>query len=49
MDLSNRAIVLPEDRRLYMEIKTRLERDPHISSNLDDIMSRYEGIKPRAK
>ena len=49
MDSNNQAIVLPEDRRMYMEIKTRLERDQNIHSNLHNIMTRYEGIKPRAK
>ena len=49
MDSNNQAIVLPEDRRLYMEIKTRIERDQEIHSNLRNIMTRYEGIKPRTK
>ena len=42
-------LILPEDRRMYMEIKTRLERDANISSDLQNIVLRYEGIKPRAK
>ena len=44
---SNDSNVTPEDRRLYMEIKNRLERDPNITSNLKYIVSRYEDIKPR--
>ena len=49
MDAASQAMVLSEDRRMYMEIKTRLERDPHIKSNLPSIISSYEGIKPRAR
>ena len=49
MDAANQASILSEDRRMYMEIKTRLERDPHIKSNLPSIISSYEGIKPRAR
>ena len=49
MDPNNHAIVSSEDRRMYMEIKTRLERDQNIHSNLHNIMTRYEGIKPRTK
>jgi len=49
MDPASQAMVLSEDRRMYMEIKIRLERDPHIKSNLPNIVSRYEGIKPRAR
>ena len=49
MDVANQASILSEDRRMYMEIKTRLERDPHIKSNLPSIISSYEGIKPRAR
>ena len=49
MNPNSHAIVSPEDRRMYMEIKTRLERDQNIHSNLHNIMTRYEGIKPRAK
>ena len=49
MDPASQAMVLSEDRRMYMEIKIRLERDPHIKSNLPKIVSRYEGIKPRAR
>ena len=49
MDPHAQFLVLPEDRRMYMEIKTRLERDPHIINNLQDIIHRYEDMKPRAK
>ena len=49
MDSNNQTLILPEDRRMYMEIKTRLERDSNISSDLQDIVSRYESIQPRAK
>ena len=49
MDPPAQFLVLPEDRRMYMEIKTRLERDPHIINNLQDIIHRYEDMKPRAK
>ena len=49
MDSNNQANVLPEDRRMYMEIKTRIERDQVIHSNLHNIMTRYESIKPRTK
>ena len=49
MDSNNEMLILPEDRRMYMEIKTRLERDANISSDLQNIVLRYEGIKPRAK
>ena len=44
MDSNNEMLILPEDRRMYMEIKTRLERDANISSDLQNIVLRYEGI-----
>ena len=49
MDAASQAMVLSEDRRMYMEIKTRLERDPHIKTNFPNIVSSYEVIKPRAR
>jgi len=49
MDAASQAMVLSEDRRMYMEIKTRLERDPHIKTNFPNIVLSYEGIKPRAR
>ena len=48
MNSNQQGNVMPEDRRLYMEIKTRLERDQNVTSNLQEIVSRYEDIKPRA-
>ena len=48
MNLHRQETVTPDNRRIYMEIKTRLERDSNVNSNLKDIIQRYENIRPRS-